>query len=85
MAALATVPSQPDVNPGEYYDIKEAAKKLRCGERWLRDGCNHNGFPHSRTGKSIVFNGPDLAEIYARFRTPGYTVRRPAPRRRRTA
>lgn len=76
MAALATIPSKPDAAAGEYFTVKEAAEKLRVGERWLRDGVNHRGFPHSRPGKPIVFDAADLAEIYRMFRVPAHTVRR---------
>lgn len=83
MAALATIPSKPETENGEYYGAKAAAKKLNVGERWLRDGANHHGFPHSRPGGFLIFSAADLAEIYNRFRTPGFTaVRRPAARRR---
>lgn len=76
MAALATLPTKPKTAAGEYYGIKEAAKKLGVGERWLRNGVNHGGFPHSRPGKFIVFDEADLAEIYRMFRVPAHTVRR---------
>ena len=76
MAALATIPSKPTTATGDYYGIKAAAQKLGVGERWLRDGVNHGGFPHSRLGKFIVFDASDLAEIYRMFRVPAHTPRR---------
>lgn len=76
MAALATIPSKPKPTAGEYHRIKAAAEKLGVGERWLRDGVNHGGFPHSRLGKFIVFDDADLAEIYRMFRVPAHTPRR---------
>lgn len=76
MAALATIPSKPEAPAGDYYGIKAAAEKLGVGERWLRNGVNHHGFPHSRLGKFIVFSAADLAEIYQMFRVPAHTVRR---------
>ncbi|MFD7661225.1 hypothetical protein [Streptomyces sp. NPDC059788] len=42
---------------------KSAAKVIGCGERWLRDGANHNGFPHHRLGKFLKFSIQDCREI----------------------
>jgi hypothetical protein len=75
----ALLPNSP---PGEatqqaYFTPKEGATHLRCGERFLRDGVNHNGFPHSRIGGALVFSASDLAEIYQRYRVQA------APRRGR--
>ncbi|WP_405775528.1 hypothetical protein OG241_09135 [Streptomyces sp. NBC_01390] len=44
-------------------DPKDAAKVIGCGERWLRDGANHNGFPHHRFGKFLKFSLQDCREI----------------------
>jgi hypothetical protein len=75
MAALATVPSKPKPNlPPGYHDPASAAERLCVGERWLRDGANHHGFPHGRLGKWLVFSDADLAEIYAMHRVPAHTV-----------
>jgi hypothetical protein len=86
MAALATIPSKPEAEPSGYFRVAEAARIRKVGERWLRDGFNHHGFPGARMNGYLVFSGADLAQIYERFRTPGFTtVRRPPARRRRTA
>ncbi|MFD4476058.1 hypothetical protein ACFWPU_08075 [Streptomyces sp. NPDC058471] len=41
----------------------EAARVIGCGERWLRDGANHRGFPHHRFGKFLRFSLQDCREI----------------------
>ncbi|KOT57759.1 MULTISPECIES: hypothetical protein [Streptomyces] len=42
---------------------KDAAKVIGCGERWLRDGANHSGFPHHRFGRFMKFSLQDCREI----------------------
>ncbi|MDO0916547.1 hypothetical protein QQM39_38715 [Streptomyces sp. DT2A-34] len=42
---------------------REAARAIGCGERWLRDGANHRGFPHHRFGKFLRFSLQDCREI----------------------
>ncbi|MFJ5588403.1 hypothetical protein ACIQCG_01475 [Streptomyces noursei] len=42
---------------------EDAARVLRCGERWLREGANHRGFPHHRFGKYLRFSLQDCREI----------------------
>ncbi|MFJ5724715.1 hypothetical protein [Streptomyces sp. NPDC093149] len=42
---------------------EEAARAIGCGERWLRDGANHSGFPHHRFGKFLRFSLQDCREI----------------------
>lgn len=78
MAALSVTPSKPPKSGTavSYHSPKEAAELLKVGERWLRDGANHRGFPHSRPGKWLVFSDHDLAEIYEMFRVPARIVRR---------
>jgi hypothetical protein len=59
-----------------FYTVKQAAKWLippdpddpddensEAGERWLRDGVNHKGWPHHRFGRRLMFSESDLAEI----------------------
>ena len=60
-----------------FYTVKQAAKRLipldldnpdsddEAGERWLRDGVNHKGWPHHRFGRRLMFSDTDLAEIAA--------------------
>ncbi|MFI2242626.1 hypothetical protein [Streptomyces chrestomyceticus] len=59
----------------------EAARELGCGERWLRDGANHRGFPHHRLGKFLQFSRQDRDEIRGLCRIPAHGART-APRRR---
>ncbi|WBP89472.1 helix-turn-helix domain-containing protein [Kitasatospora cathayae] len=63
---------QPDpvVDDTGYYNVKEAARRIRVGERAIRDGINHEGWPHSRIGRRIVISEADLAEIYRLHRAP---------------
>ncbi|MFJ3950217.1 hypothetical protein ACIPXV_09130 [Streptomyces libani] len=46
-------------------DPKDAARVIGCGERWLRDGANHSGFPHHRLGRFLKFSLQDCREIRA--------------------
>lgn len=46
-----------------YMKPKEAARQLGCGERWLLDGLNRHGFPHTRMGRAKWLSRDDLAEI----------------------
>lgn len=53
-----------------YMRLPQAAKELDCGERWLRDGANHHGFPHTRMGKAMWFSPEDLVKIRDRHQQP---------------
>lgn len=66
--------------PDGFYNPKEGAKRLRISERALRDGINHQGWPHSRIGRRLVVSAADLDEIYQLHRAPTS-----APRGRRRA
>lgn len=44
-------------------DPEGASRAIGCGERWLRDGVNHRGFPHHRLGKFLKFSLQDCREI----------------------
>lgn len=75
-----------------FYDVKTATVKLGlatedpddlAGQRWLRDGANHKGFPHHRMSGRLVFSDADLAEIAAMHRNA--PTRRGRPRRTRLA
>jgi hypothetical protein len=44
-------------------DPGQAARAIGCGERWLRDGVNHRGFPHHRLGRFLKFSLQDCREI----------------------
>ncbi|MFE2326073.1 helix-turn-helix domain-containing protein [Streptomyces sp. NPDC059385] len=73
------------------YNVEEAAALLlhlrgegdqeppstEAGQRWLRDGVNHKGFPHYRVGRRLMFSEKDLIAIQEEFcRVPG-SYRRP--------
>ncbi|MFE4857282.1 hypothetical protein [Streptomyces sp. NPDC056670] len=60
----------------DFLDPKAAAKDIGCGERWLRDGANHHGFPHDRYGKSLRFSRQQRAEIRAMHRVAAQITRR---------
>lgn len=56
---------------------EERTEKSEAGQRWLRDGVNHKGFPHYRVGRRLMFTEADLITILEDFcRVPG-TYRRP--------
>ena len=59
-------------------DDPEAEKaQTEAGQRWLRDGVNHKGFPHYRVGRRLMFSEQDLVNILENFcRVPG-SYRRP--------
>lgn len=61
-------PAAPTDEHDDFMDVKAAAKDIGCGERWLRDGVNHHGFPHDRYGKAIRFSRQQRAAIRAMHR-----------------
>ncbi|WP_165987680.1 helix-turn-helix domain-containing protein [Streptomyces sp. YIM 98790] len=63
-------PTEPAPGAEDFVLPQAAARYLKCGERWLRDGCNHRGFPHHRMGNRLVFSRQDLKEIAAMARRP---------------
>ncbi|MGW2721344.1 hypothetical protein [Streptomyces sp. NPDC001492] len=46
-----------------YRDPKEAAREMGCGYRWLLDGLNQHGFPHTRMGRSKWLSEDNMREI----------------------
>lgn len=77
-----------------FYDVKQAAVKLGLatedegdirGQRWLRDGVNHKGFPHHRMNRQLMFSDSDLAEIAAMHRNAPTRAGRPRRRPARAA
>lgn len=46
-----------------YVKPKEAARALGCGERWLLDGLNKHGFPHTRMGRAKWLSEDHIREI----------------------
>lgn len=53
-----------------YMKPDEAARELGCGARWLLDGLNHHGFPHTRMGRAKWLSPDDCAEIRKLCRVP---------------
>jgi hypothetical protein len=53
-----------------YMKPDEAARELGCGARWLLDGLNKHGFPHTRMGRAKWLSRDDLAEIRKLCRVP---------------
>ncbi|WP_438489495.1 hypothetical protein [Streptomyces sp. S186] len=66
-------------------DPKDAARVIGCGERWLRDGANHSGFPHHRLGKFLKFSLQDCREIRAMNREKAKPSELAKVRRRKAA
>ncbi|GES27824.1 DNA-binding protein [Streptomyces angustmyceticus] len=64
---------------------KEAALIIGCGDRWLRDGANHSGFPHHRLGRFLRFSLQDCREIKAMNREKAKPAELAKARRARTA
>ncbi|GGV46258.1 hypothetical protein [Streptomyces spectabilis] len=48
----------------------EAAEDLGCGKRWLLNGLNRHGFPHTRMGRAKWLSPEDRAEIRQLCRVP---------------
>ncbi len=53
-----------------YLPPDEAAIDLGCGKRWLLDGLNKHGFPHTRMGRAKWLSPEDRAEIRKLCRIP---------------
>jgi hypothetical protein len=83
-----------------FHNVKEATVRLglskagdendKRGQKWLRDGVNLLGFPHTRMAGQLMFSDSQLAEIAAlnanaptrrgRTRRPRRTASKPASR-----
>lgn len=46
-----------------YLPPDEAAIDLGCGKRWLLDGLNRHGFPHTRMGRAKWLSPENREEI----------------------
>lgn len=46
-----------------YMKPRAAAEQLGCGYRWLLDGLNHHGFPHTRMGRAKWLSEDNIREI----------------------
>lgn len=53
-----------------YRDPKEAAREMGCGYRWLLDGLNKHGFPHTRMGRSKWLSEDNMREIRTLCQVP---------------
>jgi hypothetical protein len=53
-----------------YLPPDEAARDLGCGVRWLLDGLNKHGFPHTRMGRAKWLSPEDREEIRKLCRVP---------------
>lgn len=53
-----------------YVKPKEAARQLGCGERWLLEGLNHHGFPHTRMGRAKWLSEDNIREIRTLCQVP---------------
>ncbi|MGW1160434.1 hypothetical protein ACWD48_19880 [Streptomyces sp. NPDC002519] len=53
-----------------YMRPKEAARELGCGERWLLDGLNRHGFPHTRMGRAKWLSEDNIREIRSLCQVP---------------
>lgn len=71
-----SAPNTPTVDIGElmrrdgYRDPKEAARVMGVGYRWLLDGLNKHGFPHTRMGRSKWLSEDNIREIRALCQVP---------------
>lgn len=54
-----------------YMRPADAAKDLGCGKRWLLDGLNIHGFPHTRMGKAKWLSPEDREAIRDLCKVPG--------------
>ncbi|WP_143203955.1 hypothetical protein [Streptomyces kebangsaanensis] len=64
----------------DFTDVSETARRLGIGQRRLRDGVNHLGFPAHRMGRRLMFSPEDRAQIAEMHRIP---ARRSTARRMR--
>jgi hypothetical protein len=65
-----------------YMKPDAAAEYLGCGKRWLLDGLNHHGFPHTRMGQAKWLSPEDCEEIRKLCRVPAEPAKISKLRRR---
>lgn len=53
-----------------YMKPEDAARELGCGKRWLLDGLNRHGFPHTRMGRAKWLSQDNIREIRALCQIP---------------
>ncbi|WP_309049025.1 hypothetical protein [Streptomyces sp.] len=66
----ATADTETMMRRDGYLPPDEAAADLGCGKRWLLDGLNHHGFPHTRMGRAKWLSPEDREEIRKLCRVP---------------
>ncbi|MGY0062752.1 hypothetical protein ACWY4P_40505 [Streptomyces sp. LZ34] len=97
---MSTTQATPTAEPDSYIDSADetetmmerdgymrppkAAKDLGCGVRWLTDGANHHGFPHTRMGQSMWFSPEDRATIRKLCQVPAQPAKMAQFRRGRS-
>jgi len=64
----------PTVEHDDFKNLADSASDIGCGQRWLRDGVNHGGFPHDRYGQALWFSRQQRDEIRAMHRVPAKPV-----------
>ncbi|MEV0691820.1 hypothetical protein [Streptomyces sp. NPDC050388] len=70
------------LTPEDFTNVAETSRRLGIGQRRLRDGVNHFGFPAHRMGRRLMFSAEDRAQIAEMHRIP---AGRGASRRMRAA
>ncbi|MFF9758615.1 helix-turn-helix domain-containing protein [Streptomyces caelestis] len=60
----------PTVTVEDFTTVAETARRLGIGQRRLRDGVNHGGYPAHRMGRRLMFSPEDRAQIAAMHRIP---------------
>ncbi|MFT2014649.1 hypothetical protein ACMA1D_02190 [Streptomyces sp. 796.1] len=68
-----------------YMKPEEAAEDLGCGVRWLLDGLNRHGFPHTRMGKAKWLSEQDRIAIRELCHVPAQPGKISQLRRRSTS
>lgn len=53
-----------------YMTPTEAAENLGCSKRWLLDGLNKHGFPHTKMGRAKLLSPEDREQIRKLCRVP---------------
>jgi hypothetical protein len=94
MSTRKAPPTKTPLKLEGFYNVKQATVRLGLategeddlrGQRWLRDGVNHGGFPHHRMSRVLMFSDSDLAEIAAMHRNAPTRAGRPRRKPARAA
>ncbi|MFE9736194.1 hypothetical protein ACFYO9_37710 [Streptomyces sp. NPDC005863] len=81
----ATADTESMMRRDGYLPPDEAAADLGCGKRWLLDGLNRHGFPHTRMGRAKWLSPEDRQEIRKLCRVPAEPAKISRLRRRKPA